>query len=355
MQRADDLTGKPLHALAIVLVGWIAVRLFAYFPFALEAEETPSLSPLASTSRSAAPQPMQKSATRAFARTIVRPTYPVLMPALRHPPTTLSPFPSPALPAYAPTAPSTRSVSQPLSPAAPPFLQLAPGAPAAHAESLSPPEATTLPRRWSASLWLYRRNGGNSDALARAGQLGGSQAGGRIEHALPGVAGLAVYARATLALERPAAPEAALGLAWHAPTRPLPISIGVERRIALGAGGRDAMALVGVTGFGPKPVMAAFTLEAYGQAGVVGLHRRDAFADGRITLAHPLASERLSLGLSVSGGAQPGVRRLDIGPRLDLRLPLGKVTPRLSLEWRERIAGEARPGSGPALTLASDF
>ena len=27
----------------------------------------------------------------------------------------------------------------------------------------------------------------------------------------------------------------------------------------------------------------------------------------------------------------------------------------LALDWRQRVAGAARPGSGPALTLASDF
>jgi hypothetical protein len=28
---------------------------------------------------------------------------------------------------------------------------------------------------------------------------------------------------------------------------------------------------------------------------------------------------------------------------------------RLSIDWRQRIAGRARPGSGPALSIGSDF
>jgi hypothetical protein len=28
---------------------------------------------------------------------------------------------------------------------------------------------------------------------------------------------------------------------------------------------------------------------------------------------------------------------------------------RVDLDWRQRLAGQAEPGSGPALTLAGDF
>jgi hypothetical protein len=63
----------------------------------------------------------------------------------------------------------------------------------------------------------------------------------------------------------------------------------------------------------------------------------------------------MSLGVALSGGAQPGVSRLDIGPQLQIRLPLPQGGARLSVEWRERIAGDAKPGSGLAITLAADF
>jgi hypothetical protein len=63
-------------------------------------------------------------------------------------------------------------------------------------------------------------------------------------------------------------------------------------------------------------------------------------------------------GLSVGGGAwgavQPGVSRIDIGPRASLRLP-GLQGARLVADWRFRIHGNAAPASGPSLTLAADF
>ena len=52
---------------------------------------------------------------------------------------------------------------------------------------------------------------------------------------------------------------------------------------------------------------------------------------------------------------QPGAARVDVGPRLTLRLPEVGQGSRIALDWRQRIAGDARPASGLALTLASDF
>jgi hypothetical protein len=36
-------------------------------------------------------------------------------------------------------------------------------------------------------------------------------------------------------------------------------------------------------------------------------------------------------------------------------LPVRSHSLRLSLDWRERVAGNAMPRSGPALTLGADF
>ena len=69
----------------------------------------------------------------------------------------------------------------------------------------------------------------------------------------------------------------------------------------------------------------------------------------------PASTFDLSLGASISGGAQPGVSRLDVGPELRLRLPFAPDRMRLSAEWRQRIAGDASPPSGPAITLIAAF
>lgn len=210
--------------------------------------------------------------------------------------------------------------------------------------------------RWRASAWILWRPDGSGNDLARLGRLGGSQAGIRIDReiAAPGSSRLAAYARATTALQPPAAPEAALGVALQ-PGRSLPVTVAVERRTALGDGGRNAMAAYVAGGFGPTPVFGSLQASGYAQAGVVGVRQRDAFVDGKFSLLATLPKSLLKLGGSLSGGAQPGVHRVDIGPEAQMRLSLPATTARLSLEWRERIAGRAAPSSGLALTLASDF
>ncbi|WP_293980226.1 hypothetical protein [Sphingobium sp.] len=213
------------------------------------------------------------------------------------------------------------------------------------------------PDRWRGSAWmLWRPDGGGGEGAVPAGRLGGSQAGVRVDYDLtPSARGrLAAYTRVTSALQRPAAPEAALGLAFQ-PTRTLPVSLAVERRAALGDGARNATAAMAVGGFGPTPVVPGVEALAYAQAGVVGLRRKDGFIDGKLSLAAPVAGTKLRLGAAVSGGAQPGVASLDIGPEARLRVPLPRVPTQLSLEWRHRVGGDARPRSGLALTLGADF
>ncbi|RVT42204.1 hypothetical protein [Sphingobium algorifonticola] len=211
--------------------------------------------------------------------------------------------------------------------------------------------------RLNASAWLFWRDAGGGALAAGAGQLGGAQAGVRIAYALTPAQPerLALYARATSALRRPHAHEAALGLAFQ-PSARVPLRLTVERRANLGDGGRNAFATGVIGGFGPVAVTTDATVEAYGQAGIVGLARRDAYVDGKVSVMHALPGiAPVAAGFSLSGGAQPQVARLDIGPQLSARLRLGGNPARISAEWRERIAGNARPGSGLAVTLAADF
>lgn len=213
------------------------------------------------------------------------------------------------------------------------------------------------PDRWRASAWaLWRADGSGGAELVSGGRLGGSQAGLRVDYELAPQARsrATAYGRLTGALQRPAAPEAAVGLAFQ-PSRAIPVTLAAERRIALGKGARDATSLMVVGGFGPVDVSRRLQAEAYAQTGMVGFKRRDLFIDGKLSLLSPLPQSRLKIGGAISGGAQPGVSRLDIGPELQLRLPLPQTSARIAVEWRERIAGNARPGSGLAVTLAADF
>jgi hypothetical protein len=105
-------------------------------------------------------------------------------------------------------------------------------------------------------------------------------------------------------------------------------------------------------GVSELPLPLRFRLEAYGQAGVVGAGSRDLFVEASARAAHP-AGGGISLGAGVWGAAQPGAARFDVGPSLTLRLP--QLGANLSADWRFRAAGRAQPGSGPALTLHTDF
>lgn len=210
--------------------------------------------------------------------------------------------------------------------------------------------------RWRASFWLLARGSGGGAPAASGGQLGGSQAGLRVDLDLTPhrPARVAAYARGTVSLHGPTAPEGAVGLSVQ-PSRTIPIALALERRVRLGDGARNANAAMVVGGFGPRPVARHLEAEGYAQAGLVGFNSADQFVDGKLSLMAPIDGGRIRIGAAVSGGAQPGVSRLDIGPQIDLRLNLPRQSARLTLEYRARVAGSARPGSGLALTLAADF
>jgi hypothetical protein len=341
-------SGRPLRFFGLVLTAWVAMRMASHGGLPAGA---PAMPPLASV-----------AADAPFLRVGPKPSLVVIR---AHPPMATSrrsilPIPISARAAApldfirtSPTFAERRhgGLSERLA-------RFAPGAGIA-AVPLAPPPGPEagIPGRWRGSVWmLWRPDSGQGEGAIPAGRLGGSQAGVRIDYDLTPAAPsrVAAYARVTSALQQPAAPEAALGLAFQ-PSPVLPVSLAVERRVALGQGGRNAVAAMIVGGFGPTPLFPGVQAQGYAQAGLVGLNRQDAFIDGKLSLAAPVAGTPLDLGGAVSGGAQPGVARLDIGPEVSLRLPLSRVPARLSLEWRQRVAGNARPRSGLALTLGADF
>jgi hypothetical protein len=217
----------------------------------------------------------------------------------------------------------------------------------------APPASPPAASRWSLAAWSFLREGGSAP-LAAGGMLGGSQAGARLAYRLneDRARPLALSARLSAPIRRPAGAEAALGLDWQ-PSRRLPIHLLAERRQRLGREGRSAF---GITAFGgiSDSSLGGLRVDAYAQAGIVGARSRDLFGDGAIRLSLPLAG-RLRVGGGIWGAAQPGAARLDAGPQASLRLPFDGRNLTLSADWRQRLAGNARPGSGPALTLATDF
>lgn len=213
---------------------------------------------------------------------------------------------------------------------------------------------TPLRSRFFGSAWLFARDGSGIVGVVPGVQLGGSQAGVRLAYALTEDRRIAIAARAASPLGK-GMRELALGVEWQ-PSR-LPLRIVAEQRFALNEGrGGPSLSVVG--GAGPLPIVAGFNLEGYGQAGVIGRDKGEAFVDGAVRLARPIAKigdVQLDLGGGAWGAAQKGASRLDIGPSLSARLPIGQQPVRLSLDWRQRIAGNARPDSGAVLTLGADF
>ncbi|MFT3978003.1 MAG: hypothetical protein QM688_12960, partial [Sphingomonas bacterium] len=135
----------------------------------------------------------------------------------------------------------------------------------------------------------------------------------------------------------------------------LPVHLFVEQRIAI-AGTRGGPSAGVIAGLPPTPVAAGFALDAYGQAGGIARDGGECFADGAARLMRPVGTgkARIELGLGAWGGAQRGASRLDVGPAASVVVPAVRPI-RVSLEWRERIAGGARPSSGLALSIGADL
>ncbi|MEO6433074.1 MAG: hypothetical protein ABIO29_03730, partial [Sphingomicrobium sp.] len=194
-----------------------------------------------------------------------------------------------------------------------------------------------------------RRGVGGPSGIATGGMLGASQAGARLTYNVD--RRLAATLRTSSDVGRRGG-EVAAGIRVQ-PLGGIPLWINAERRQRIGqlGGGRNAFALFLEGGVYDRPLPWRFKLDAYLQAGVVGFHRRDKFVDGAATFTRPIY-RNLSAGLGLWGGAQPGVYRVDAGPRLTYRVR-GNI--KAHLDYRHKLAGKALPGSGPVLTLAADF
>lgn len=330
--------GRPIRFLALTLGGWTAIRVAALWP---DVNSVPSLI------RAVAPPAFADTLPAALLATNSG------SPAAPQPKRAGPAFPERDLP---PATPQETGSAAPLPLAAAREQPTAAAAPAGDPGQPPPLRLASLaraPGRLAGSIWAILRDGPVPDSPGS--QLGGSQLGARFTYALGQARRVALAARASAPVHGRGA-ELAVGLDWQ-PAAALPVHLIAEQRLAVG-GGRGGPALMLVGGLDPRSVVAGFRLEAYGQAGVVARDRADGFVDGAVRLTRPVArlgAARLDLGAGTWGGAQRGAARLDIGPSAAVALPVGGHYTRIALDWRQRIAGDARPGSGPALSIGSDF
>jgi hypothetical protein len=231
--------------------------------------------------------------------------------------------------------------------------------PAEPADAASP----ATDRRWSADAWWMWRPG-NRERLAGGiltPSYGASQAGGVLRYRLDRGSGHRpnVYLRTTAALDGSAESEASLGVSAR-PLARIPLVAAIEARYTNTPSGRMIRpAGFIVTELPPIALPMGLRGEAYGQAGYVGGKFATPFADGQLRADHAflsLGTFDMRLGGGAWGGAQKGAWRLDAGPSLTLARPMGRsVSMRLAADWRFRVAGQASPGSGPAVTLSAGF
>lgn len=337
--------GRPLRFLLLLLGGWVTVRILLLWSPAEMVIETAARRIL--TAQTAIPliapeKPVVRVALLRSAR-----TYRVSLAI--HPP----PPPKPA----APVAQSTRPAGADQVALALPGLDHLAGAVSRTTPLSGDPVGRPPPAGspWTVSAWLVARGAGDA-TLAPGGTLAGSQAGLRIGwRPRPGQP-VALFTRASRPLQTKGA-EVALGVEVQ-PLERVPVRAALEQRFALEDGAAEGTALSLIGGVSDVRLAGGLRLDAYGQAGIIGLSRRAGFVDGAASIVRPVASwgeTDVRLGAGLWGAAQPGLSRLDIGPRAELRLPIAGRRVRLGVEWRERVAGNARPDSGPALTLGADF
>ena len=167
------------------------------------------------------------------------------------------------------------------------------------------------------------------------------------------------YVRATRALTGPQENEVSAGFAAR-PLAGLPVSVAGEVRLSQTPAGREARpAAFAVTELPPARLPFGLRAEAYAQAGYVGGRFATAFVDGQARVDTPVVrldrDSEVRAGGGVWGGAQKHTGRLDVGPSATVNFRLGQALSRVALDYRVRVAGDAEPKSGPALTISAGF
>lgn len=388
--RAARRRGQPLVALGLMLAGWIAARAALW-----EGLAVPALPPAGSAIVSGLPTASASKPAPGSAKVWPLPDE-FLPPRVR-------PAPDPADPRMI-VPPFAPSIQPPIEPAAPLPLFAPAGGPAPASEpprlsgghqiawiaglaqlpvplfiqqrlgptdrsaSLTPvpsparPAAGSAAGRWSADGWLLLREGGLGGAVGGLppASYGASQAGAVVRYRLAPASPRrpALYLRATASVEAPRGEEAALGLAIR-PVPRLPVVLAGELRATQQGGGtalRPAVSLV--TELDRFQLPLGSQAEVYAQAGYVGGRGATAYVDAQARIERKVATVgpvELRAGAGAWAGAQQGASRLDVGPTAGVDFPLAGGQGRIAADWRLRVAGNARPRSGPALTLSAGF
>ncbi|MXP41763.1 hypothetical protein GRI75_08925 [Altererythrobacter soli] len=354
-RRFQRPKGQPLLVFSTVIGGWLVLRVLLWEPpFGGAPPAHPAdrgAAGLASAGRTArihagtvAPAPWQRSEAPPALGSVSSP--------LQVPPSAAVALPRERV---APILPSAADLftqeGSPAGPNAPHLSQVAEREPA----------TDSADTRWSGDAWLLLRDDSAARLVAGRPAYGRSQTGAVLRYRLAQANGHrpTAYVRATRALDGPREREVAAGLAVR-PLPDLPLGVAAELRVYEHPGGRETRgAAFAVTELPPARLPFGFHGELYAQVGYVGGKFATAFADGQLRVDRRVIGRgegrALRIGAAVSGGAQERAARLDLGPSATVSFPLGEAHSRLALDYRFRIAGDAEPGDGPALTFSAGF
>ncbi len=223
-------------------------------------------------------------------------------------------------------------------------------------------ELKQLRKRWSGEFYAQLRDDG-TPGLGTRPVLGGGQTGGQIAYTPNPLSRRPVYAvvRGTttnsggFATTSGAAPssQVAAGVKWQV----LPqVSVSGERLFAIEHGGRSAWTVRAAGGLAHRfgPVLA----DGYAEGGLVGFRHTDWFAGAQARAAYPFSfwQFRVEPGIGVWAGVQKAdgtASRFDLGPTLGVAWDRWNI--RASADYRLKVAGNAQPGSGPAVTVSGAF
>ncbi len=220
--------------------------------------------------------------------------------------------------------------------------------------------ATSSGQRWSMDLWALWRDDTTTQLTSGRPSYGRSQIGAVLRYRLDPSSGHApeAHLRATRALEGEQETDLAAGLSAR-PFPSVPVRLAAEARVTETDRGTELRgAAYAVSELPPVALPGGFTGEAYVQGGYVTGEFATPFVDGQARITRELAGTdqfRLTAGAGAWGGAQEDASRLDVGPSAGVSFDLGAARGRVSADYRFRIAGDAEPSSGPALTLTAGF
>jgi hypothetical protein len=225
----------------------------------------------------------------------------------------------------------------------------------------NPSGTQSRPRPLDVYAYSFWRAGNVPLGQLGNGQYGGSQSA--ILLAVPmrrfgkvnNIGHFAIIGRVAVSHGRMPEREWAAGLRWQ-PIHSVPAHVSIEKRFRPNKA--DAVAAYVAGGHEGALLPMGFALDGYGQAGFVTGKQGGVFVDAQWNAQKMLAGQdrtKIYAGGGIWGGGQDTVMRLDLGPSARAVLPLQGAQLRIDASWRFRIAGDAQPGDGPAITLSTNF